>query len=307
MRTRRLQYRIVDVFTDRIFGGNPLAVFLDGRELADAEMQALAKEMNLSESTFVLPAQDAANDFRMRIFTPGGELPMAGHPTIGTAFVLAREGLVKGDSGKTLLRLEEKVGVIPVEMHFENGEPQMIWMTQPLPEFGPAVLNRTTAAELLTLAPEDIDDSLPIEIVSCGVPYPIVPVKMLAAVKRLRFRADVARRELAPFGPTEALVFTLEVERAGSTVHSRMFAPEFGIPEDPATGSAAAPLGAYLVKHGAIPAEPTAAIVNEQGIEMGRPSFLHVRITRGGGGEITEVKVGGTAVFVGAGEIVLPA
>ena len=125
-------------------------------------------------------------------------------------------------------------------------------------------------------------------------------------MKRLRFRADIAHRELSPHGGSEALVFTTETEKAGSAVHSRMFAPEFGIPEDPATGSAAGPLGAYLVKYGVIKAEPTAEFVNEQGIEMGRPSFLHLRITREGD-EITNVQVGGTCVFVGRGEISLPA
>jgi trans-2,3-dihydro-3-hydroxyanthranilate isomerase len=306
MSMRQLQYRIVDVFTDRMFGGNPLAVFLEGGGVSDTEMQSLAKEMNLSETTFVLPPTDPANHFNVRIFTPSSELPMAGHPTIGTSFVLAREGRLPDGGELVRLRLEEKVGVIPVDMHFKNGEPEMIWMTQPRPKFGPQVLNRQTAAEMLTLDAADIDDQLPIEIVSCGVPYPIVPVRSLAAVRRLRFRADVARRELAACGRCEALVFTREVENAGSTVHSRMFAPEFGVPEDPATGSAAGPLGAYLVKYRVVRAEPTAAIVNEQGIEMGRPSFLHVRITQEAG-EITNVQVGGTCVFVGSGTISLPA
>jgi trans-2,3-dihydro-3-hydroxyanthranilate isomerase len=301
---RRLQYRIVDVFTDRIFGGNPLAVFLDGRSLTDAEMQSVAREMNLSESTFVLPARDSNNHFKIRIFTPRGELPMAGHPTIGTAFVLAREGMFKLTPEIAHLRLEENIGLIPVDIHVKSGSPEMIWMTQPRPQFGPRVLNRESAAEMLSLNAHDIDDKLPIEIVSCGVRYPIVPVRTLAAIRRLRFRADVAHRELARHSNSEALVFTTETENAGSAVHSRMFAPEFGVPEDPATGSAAGPLGAYLVKYGVLKAEPTAEMVNEQGFEMGRPSFLHVRITRDGD-EITNVQVGGKTVFVGTGEITL--
>jgi trans-2,3-dihydro-3-hydroxyanthranilate isomerase len=303
---RNLQYRIVDVFTDRVFGGNPLAVFLDGRSLSDAEMQSLAKEMNLSETTFVLPARDPANHFKVRIFTPGGELPMAGHPTIGTAFVLARERLFKAGGDVARLLLEENVGTIPVDLHVNAGTPQMIWMTQPRPQFGPRVLNRDSAAEILSLTRDEIDDTLPIEIVSTGVPYPIVPLRSLSAIKRLRFRADLAHRELSRFGGSEMLVFTMETERADSAVHSRMFAPEFGIAEDPATGSAAGPLGAYLVKYGAMKAEPTAEIVVEQGIEMGRPSFLHVRITRDRD-DITDVQVGGTCVSVGGGEISLPA
>lgn len=303
--SRRLQYRVVDVFTDRMFGGNPLAVYLDGRDVSDAEMQSIAREMNLSETTFVLPPDDPANHFKVRIFTPGGELPMAGHPTIGTAFVLAREGMLPMQGVDELdLRLEEKIGVIPVKMHVENGAPEMIWMTQPGPEFGPTILDARRAADMLSIDPADIDETLPMQIVSCGVPYPIVPLRSLDAVRRVRFRADIARRELSGVGPTEALVFARGGETRGATVHSRMFAPEVGIPEDPATGSAAGPLGAYLVKHGAVAADPTATILNEQGFEMGRPSLLHVRITRAGD-EIAEVQVGGRSVFVAAGELTL--
>jgi trans-2,3-dihydro-3-hydroxyanthranilate isomerase len=134
---RKLQYRIVDVFTDRMFGGNPLAVFLDGRGLSDTEMQALAREMNLSETTFVLPPDDPANDFRVRIFTPRRELPMAGHPTVGTAFVLAREKMLPAGGDPLTIRLEEKVGVIPVRLEMKEGAPSKIWMTQPRPSFGP--------------------------------------------------------------------------------------------------------------------------------------------------------------------------
>ncbi len=297
MSERRLQYRIVDVFTDRIFGGNPLAVFLDGRGVCDAEMQALAKEMNLSETTFVLPPEDTANQFKVRIFTPARELPMAGHPTIGTAFVLAREGLLQESGSEVTIRLEEKVGVIPVRLHFKNQQPQ--------PQFGPRVSDAKAVAEMLSIAPDAIDPELPLEFVSCGVPFLIVPVRDLNTMRRLKFRADIAQRELEPFGVNEMLAFAPEVEFPGSTVHSRMFAPELGVPEDPATGSATGPLGCYLVRYGRVVADPTAAIVSEQGIEMGRPSFLHVRVTQDDG-EITDVQVGGQAVLVGQGEITLP-
>lgn len=306
MGVRKLAYRIVDVFTDRIFGGNPLAVFLDGRGLSEVEMQALAKEMNLSESTIVFPPDDAANHFKVRIFTPARELPMAGHPTIGTAFVLAREGRLPESGDEVAIRLEEKIGVIPVRLHFQDGMPRMIWMTQPRPQFGPRVTKVNAVAEMLSIPPEEIDDALPLEIVSCGVPFLIVPIRGLATMRRLKFRADIAQRELEPFGVNEVLAFAREVECAGSTVHSRMFAPELGVPEDPATGAATGPLGCYLVHHRVVAADPTATIVSEQGIEMGRPSFLHVRVTEHGN-EITDVQVGGQAVFVGGGEISLPA
>ena len=306
MNVRKLQYRIVDVFTDRVFGGNPLAVFLDGCGVSDLEMQALAKEMNLSETTFVLPPDDDANDFKVRIFTPASELPMAGHPTIGTAFVLAREGRLPKAGAELTILLEEKIGVIPVRLHFKNGQPEMIWMTQAPPQFGPRVPDGEGIAELLSISADGIVRDLPLEIVSCGVPFLIVPIRDLRTMRRLKFQANLAQSALAPFGVNEVLAFSREVETAGSTVHSRMFAPELGVPEDPATGSATGPLGCYLVRYGLIAAEPTASMVSEQGIEMGRPSFLHVRVTQRGS-DLTEVQVGGQAVFVGAGEISLPA
>jgi trans-2,3-dihydro-3-hydroxyanthranilate isomerase len=301
---RRLQYRIVDVFTDRMFGGNPLAVFLDGRGLSETEMQALAREMNLSETTFVLPPDDPANDFRVRIFTPGRELPMAGHPTIGTAFVLAREKMLRAGGGTLTIRLEEKVGLIPVRLEMKDGVPNKIWMTQPRPTSGPVFPNATAVAEMLGIDPADIRNDLPIEVVSCGMPFLFVPVRDLATMKRLSFNRDLSRRALESLEVSEVFVFALEVENAGSTVHSRMFAPELGVPEDPATGGASGPLGSYLVRYGVVSAEPTASIVSEQGIEMGRPSFIHIEITQEAN-EITEVKVGGQTVFVGGGEIEL--
>jgi len=301
---RRLQYRIVDVFTDRMFGGNPLAVFLDGRGLSETEMQALAREMNLSETTFVLPPDDPANDFRVRIFTPGRELPMAGHPTIGTAFVLAREKMLPGGGETLTIRLEEKVGLIPVRLEMKDGVPDKIWMTQPQPTFGPVFPNAAAVAEMLGIDPADIRNDLPIEVVSCGMPFLFVPVRDLATMRRLSFNRDLSRRALESLEVSEVFVFALEVENAGSTVHSRMFAPELGVPEDPATGGASGPLGSYLVRYGVVSAQPKASIVSEQGIEMGRPSFIHIEITQEAN-EITEVKVGGRTVFVGGGEIEL--
>ena len=305
---RLFHYRIVDVFTERVFGGNPLAVFLDGATLSDAEMQSIAKEMNLSETTFVLLPADRRNHFRVRIFTPARELPMAGHPTIGTAFVLARERMLPNCdiAGNLNVRLEEQIGVIPVRLEHASNTPGMIWMTQPRPQFGPRMNDTSVIAEVLGIPPHGIEPELPIEVVSCGVPFLIVPVRDLATMRRLKFRPDIARESLASLGTNEVLAFAREVEHPGSTVHSRMFAPELGVPEDPATGSATGPLGAYLVRHRLVQAEPTAAIVSEQGIEMGRPSFLHVRITQSSG-EITQVEVGGRSVFVAAGELTLPA
>ena len=168
---RRLHYHRVDVFTDRAFGGNPLAVFTNGRGLTAETMQAIAKEFNLSETTFVLPPVDARNDWRVRIFTPGRELPMAGHPTVGTSFVLAREHLIRRHPEETTITLEEGVGPVPVRIKFKDGEPDFAEMSQPLPSFGPRLSDARAIAAMLSLSARDLDESLPFEVVSCGVPF----------------------------------------------------------------------------------------------------------------------------------------
>ncbi len=310
---RKLHYHRIDVFTDRAFGGNPLAVFTNGRGLSTKVMQEIAKEFNLSETTFVLPPDDARHDYRVRIFTPSSELPMAGHPTIGTTFILAREHMIarggdnKGDGsgggdGETTITLEEGVGPVPVRVEYKNGQPVYAEMTQPLPTFGPRFDDVRAAAEMLSLNVEDIaaDERTPLEVVSCGVPFLFVPLRNLDAARRARPRAEVMERAFGDRIPLEIFVFTREVEHEGSTVHSRMFAPGMGITEDPATGGASGPLGCYLVRHGIVAAEPLAGFTSEQGIEMGRPSFIKIKIGREGE-RITSVKVGGECYFMGEG------
>ena len=296
-------YHLVDVFTDRAFGGNPLAVFLEGDGLSDGLMQAIAKEFNLSETTFVFPPRDPAHHFRVRIFTPANELPMAGHPTVGTVFVLTRAGLVKPASERTTITLEEGVGPIPVTIDWENGKASFIEMQQPLPTFGAPLEDRAGIAELLSLETEMVRADLPIQVVSCGVPFLFVPIKTLEAMRRIRFRRDVEERLNLP--SQNIFVFTTETEFAGSNVHSRMFSPSLGVQEDAATGSANGPLGCYLVRHRVIPSESELRCVSEQGIEMGRPSFLHIRI-RHTGDKITAVHVGGTCCYMGSGRLELP-
>lgn len=296
-------YQLVDVFTDRAFGGNPLAVFLEGDGIPEALMQAIAKELNLSETTFVMPPQNPANNFRVRIFTPATELPMAGHPTVGTTFILCRAGLVRPTADRTRLILEEGVGPIPVAIDWKDGQPSFIEMQQPLPRFGTPVENLDGIAEMLSLEPRAIREDLPVQVVSSGVPFLFVPVKSLDDVRRIRFRMDVA--EKFEFPAENTFVFTTETEFPGSHVHSRMFAPLLGVYEDPATGSATGPLGCYLVRHRVIPSEGELRCVSEQGIEMGRPSFLHIRI-RHAGGEIAEVHVGGSCSYMGSGQLELP-
>jgi trans-2,3-dihydro-3-hydroxyanthranilate isomerase len=300
----KLQYCLVDVFTDRAFGGNQLAVFTDGRGLSTEIMQALAKELNLSETTFVLPAQDQAHDYHVRIFTPAVELPMAGHPTVGTAFVLARKGFIQVNEPEIAITFEEGVGPIPVTLKTRNGQIQTVQMRQPLPKFGTVFSDRAAIAEMLSLDLADLDETLPLEVVSCGVPFLFVPVKSLAAMRTIRFRRDVWERTLQDFEATQLFVFSQEVENSGSTVHSRMFAPAMGIVEDPATGAASGPLGCYLVRHDLVQRASTAKIVSEQGIEMGRPSFVQVTIECEGK-DITGVYVGGQSYFIGEGHIEL--
>jgi trans-2,3-dihydro-3-hydroxyanthranilate isomerase len=301
---RRLHYHLVDVFTDRAFGGNPLAVVTNGRGVSDETMQAIAKEFNLSETTFVLPPDDPRHDWRVRIFTPAHELPMAGHPTVGTAFVLAREHLIPRAGRESNILFEEGVGPVPVRVEFEDAEPSFAEMSQPLPRFGPRLdEDRQAVARMLSLEESDLEPGLPVEVVSCGVPFLYVPLRSLDAAHRARPRVDLIERVANEHGvPPEVFVFTREVEHAGSTVHSRMFAPGMGITEDPATGAASGPLGCYLVRYGLVPGDPAAEIVSEQGIEMGRPSYIRIRIERQGD-DLTAVRVGGQCHFMGEGFI----
>ncbi|MFL5732446.1 MAG: PhzF family phenazine biosynthesis protein [Chloroflexia bacterium] len=298
----KYQYHHVDVFTDRAFAGNQLAVFTDGRGLAAETMQAIAREMNFSETTFVLPAESLGNHFRLRIFTPAAELPMAGHPTVGTTFVLARERLVEPQGEETTIYLEEGIGRVPVSIRFNGGEPRLIRMSQLLPTFGPRVSDPMSVAAMLSIEPGAIEAGLPIEVISCGVPFLFVPIVSLQAIKSIKLRQDLFERVTGDMDVSGVFVFTREVETAGSTVHSRMFAPELGVVEDPATGSASGPVGCYLVRYGLVSEGPTAQMVSEQGIEIGRPSFVQIEIDHEGE-EITGVRVGGYCHYVGQGYI----
>jgi trans-2,3-dihydro-3-hydroxyanthranilate isomerase len=275
----RHEYQLVDVFTDRPFAGNPLAVFKDGRAIGDDAMQSIAKELHLSETTFVLPPKAAGANHRVRIFTPDAELPFAGHPTLGTAYVLA-----DGKDGET--RLEEGVGVIRVTLR--EG---FVQMEQPLPTFTGTTITRKAAADALGLAVEEVRSDIPIQVGSSGVPFLFVPLANLKAVRRARRPAAL---------DASVYVFALSAERSGSNVHGRMFDQGLGIGEDPATGSAQGPLGAYLVAHEQVRVETTTRIRSEQGFEIGRPSILDIEVDRAGA-TITAVRVGGRCVPMGGG------
>jgi len=276
----RYEYRLVDVFTDRAFGGNPLAVFREPGGLDEKTMQAIAKELHLSETTFVFKPSSAAADHRVRIFTPDTELPFAGHPTLGTAYVLA-----EGKDGAA--RIEEGVGVIRVTL--SDG---FVQMEQPLPTFTGTTITRKVAAEALGLAIEEVRSDVPIQVGSSGLPFLFVPLANLKAVRRARRPGAI---------DANVYVFALSAERSGSHVHGRMFGgPAVGIAEDPATGAAQGPLGAYLVVHDLVQVAPTTRIRVEQGFEIGRPSILDIEVDRGGAA-ITGVRVGGRCVAVGGG------
>jgi trans-2,3-dihydro-3-hydroxyanthranilate isomerase len=275
----RYEYRIVDVFTDRAFGGNPLAVFREPGALDAKTMQAIAKELHLSETTFLFKPSSAAADHRVRIFTPDAELPFAGHPTLGTAYVLA-----DGKDGTT--RLEEGVGIINVAIR--EG---FVQMEQPLPTFTGTTITRKAAADALGIAVEEVRSDVPIQIGSSGIAFLFVPLANLKAVRR-------ARRPTGLEG--NVYVFAMSAERSGSQAHGRMFAEGLGVSEDPATGSAQGPLGAYLVAHELVQAAPMTRIRVEQGFEIGRPSILDIEVDRAGPA-VTAVRVGGRCVFIGGG------
>jgi trans-2,3-dihydro-3-hydroxyanthranilate isomerase len=298
------EYRFiqVDVFTDRPFGGNPLAVFPDAEGLTAEEMQCLAREMNLSETTFVFPPQAATADFAVRIFTPAKELPFAGHPVVGTHWVLAHLGRVGLQEPVRRVHLELGVGVLPADLHVAGGRVEQVVMTQDQPAFLAKMEDVSELSEGLGLLPEAITETgLPVQVVSTGVPQMMVPVRSLAEVKVLdasQLNVAALSRACRAVGTECVMVFSFETERPEATVHTRVFAPLLGVPEDPATGSANGALGAYLVHHHAVPVTaPTTRILSEQGAELGRPSTLRVEVDRRGG-EITAVRVGGQVVPV---------
>jgi trans-2,3-dihydro-3-hydroxyanthranilate isomerase len=295
-----LQY---DVFTSEPLLGNQLAVFLDARGLDTERMQRIAREMNFSESTFILPAEREDTDVRMRIFTPYIEMPMAGHPTVGSTFALADTGTIPRETRRFTFGLN--VGPTPVDLEWNGGRLRFAWMTQQPPVFGSPVDDRAGVAAVLGLTADDLAPGLPVQEVSCGVAFLLVPLRDREAVDRAISDAAAFRR-LDVLSTEHPAVFLFAMAPPGSaeTVYSRMFAPSFGIVEDPATGGASGPLGSYLVQHGVVSGAAAQRIVSLQGHKMGRASRIHVAIT-GGRDAITGVKVGGEAVLVARGELLI--
>jgi trans-2,3-dihydro-3-hydroxyanthranilate isomerase len=292
---RRLTMAQWDVFSSRPLAGNSLAVFLDGRGLTDAEMQAIAKEMNLSETTFILP-RDAATErergIRVRIFTVQEELPFAGHPTLGTAFAL------RGLSGAGQVVLELNVGRVPVSFEDNGGPPAFGEMTQIDPTFG-IQHERDAVARATGLRVQDFDDSLPIETVSTGLPYTVVPLKSLAIARNLQIDSNRAAEYLAQTAGKFFYFVTRETVDREARLHARML---FYNAEDPATGSAAGCAAAWMVAHGV--AKPDERVLIEQGVEMKRPSRIFVRASLRDN-RVVNVRVGGHSVEIMRGEVFL--
>src|SRR5262245_37991726 len=238
-----MHYLFYDVFTDRALLGNQLAVFPDARGLTTEQMQAITREINFSESTFILPAERPDTDIRMRIFTPAVEMPIAGHPTVGTTFALAHLGVIPARRERFVFGL--KVGPTPVDLEWDGDRVRFAWMTQPSPTFSRVVRERDAVASAIGLRTTDLAENLPIQEVSCGVPYLIIPLRDRDAVDRATGDA-VATLELPDLSRAHqaVLLFTMVRDKTDTT-YSRMFAPGLGVLEDPATGSAAGPLGCY--------------------------------------------------------------
>ncbi|HEX4985519.1 MAG TPA: PhzF family phenazine biosynthesis protein [Burkholderiales bacterium] len=296
----RYRYHILDVFTSTRFGGNPLAVVLDADGLDGGRMQAIAAEFNLSETVFVLaPAKAGANRKRVRIFTPATELPFAGHPTVGTGYLLASLGLVTLDAADPAMILEEGVGDVPVEVTMRDGMAVATQMSVPrMPERGPQAPSRAELAAVLSLAEADLLEGA--ASYSCGLPFLFVPLSGLEAIRRVKLRPDLWEKLPPSGGARGVFAFTTETESGDAHIHGRMFAPALGVREDPATGSAVSALAGWL--HDASPRDGLRRWRVEQGFEMGRPSHLDLE-AEVADGRIAAIRVGGASVMVSEGWI----
>jgi trans-2,3-dihydro-3-hydroxyanthranilate isomerase len=299
-----MRYLHLDVFTDTRFEGNQLAVFPEPAGLDTAKMQTITREMNFSECTFIFPPE-RGGDVRMRIFTPGEELPMAGHPTIGSTFALAAEGTIA--RGRTDFVFELGVGPTPVSLEWKDGALSFAWMTQQLPQFGGIIRDRQALARAVGISESDLAGSLPAQVVSCGVPFVFVALGSREVVDSVSIDRKALARCYRDSGIEDLPTFFFttagkQEPGAAQTVYSRMLAAAFGIAEDPATGGASGPLGCYLLNYKLVTADAAKNILSLQGVLMKRPSRIHVSIDSQNGA-ITRVRVGGRSVLVGRGEL----
>lgn len=294
----RYRFHTLDVFTDRRFGGNPLAVVLDADGLNGECMQAIAAEFNLSETVFVLPpAKPGPERRKVRIFTPQAELPFAGHPTVGTSFLLAKLGLVQLNAADPVMVLEEGVGDVRVRVQPGKDGPLSTQMSVPrMPERGPEPPRHADLSAMLSLPESDL---LPGSAGwSCGVPFLFLKVRDREAIRRVKLRSDLWEKHLSGWWAKSVFIFTPDTDSKDAQVHARMFAPAMGVAEDPATGSAASALVGYL--QDADPRDGQRRWLVEQGFEMGRPSQIELE-AEVSGGRITAIRVGGSSVLVSEG------
>ncbi len=290
-------FYLVDVFAEEKFTGNQLAVFRFVKKLSDAEMQRIAKEMNYSETTFILSDEKQDGGYNIRIFTPDTELPFAGHPTLGTAFVIQHE-IIKEPINEIVLNL--KAGQIPVSFSYTEERPNILWMKQLQPNFG-ETFDAEMISEVLSLDVRDIDDNYPVQDVSTGLPIVIVPLKTLDAVKRARIARSKYFEFTKDIRAKTILIFCPETYKNENDLNVRFFADYYGIPEDPATGSANGCLAAYLVKHRYF-GKGQISIRVEQGYEIGRPSLLLLKAEEKK--QEIAVYVGGKVEMVAKGEFI---
>ena len=313
--TMTYKYHTTDVFTDTPFGGNQLAVVVDARGLTTEQMASIAREFNFSETIFVTPPEDPGHTKRVRIFTPGSELPFAGHPTVGVAFVLAATGEIELTGDETRIILEEGVGPVPVVIRSENGRPVFTQLTTAkLPEKGTETHAAGAIAKILSLDTEDIDENAiyKIEAWSTGLPYLFVPICSLAALARARVKIDLWEKNLRDSWASEIFLFVETEESAArdgvaegdAVLRARTFCPGLGVSEDPATGSACAALGGYLAARSS-KRDGLLKCTVHQGVEMGRPSRMDLEVDLAGG-EVTAVRVGGASVLVSSGTLHVP-
>ncbi|MGE5676253.1 MAG: PhzF family phenazine biosynthesis protein [Mycobacterium leprae] len=293
-----LHYMWLDVFADRPLTGNALCVFLDGDGLTGEQMQALARETNLSETTFVLPPTQPGATYRNRIFTPGGELAFAGHPTLGTAAAVA---ISRGEPVTEMVQ-ETKSGLTPLDVAYVDGKVDRVVMVAPSPTFVAAPDPEQVARTLGLHAADVTPAGLRPEVIASGVQHLVIPVASPAVLSAVRVDTAALLDLSRSLGVIGAYPFALLPEGGKAQARARLFAPLFGITEDAATGSAAAPFGAYLHRHGLLP-QHASSFWYEQGEEMGRPSRLWVEVTEQASG--LQVEVGGQVRILGRGELAI--
>ncbi|MFX1254660.1 MAG: PhzF family phenazine biosynthesis protein [Promethearchaeota archaeon] len=290
-------FYIVDVFAEKKYEGNQLAVVLNAKDLSGSEMQQIAKEMNYSETTFILSEGKQDSGYDVRIFTPKEEIPFAGHPTLGTAYIIGRE--IVGERIKSI-ELNLKVGKIPVELNYKEEKLDVLWMKQKTPIFG-RIFNPEHIAQALSLDKMDMDEKFPIQEVSTGLPFIITPLKSLNAIKRAKIVEKDFFDLIKDSEAKAILLFCSETYNSENDLCVRVFAHYYGVPEDPATGSANGCLSGYLSKYRYFGKESIDVRV-EQGYEIDRPSLLLLRSEQTEG--TIEVKVGGKVILIAKGQFV---